>query len=431
MKFISSSDFKVESLGKRKISVYDIETSDNHNFFANNILIHNSIYVNTEPLVPAMLTMYRPIIEYCLNLKNPDIVKELEKNNFWNNIVDEFINKSDLVKKYFKPHDVLEGNGLVDKFIKVEISTEDNKKLKTYCEENNIPFVFRRRGDNKTVHYFFHSDDVSEIISKLSNCDVKIISNIRTFVIDDFANTVIQDIIDNNYRGISEYLNAKNKMVMKRESVCINGFWVGKKNYVLNVIDNEGVSYATPETKITGIVKSSLPSKIRPMVKDFITLLLAQKDRKSKESLEILNNYIVECTEKFMSLHPSEVGLNVQVNNVESAMSSTGFPVKGASINSVGAIYFNRFIRENNLSEFQKINEGDKMKYVYLTEPNPWGIHVMGFKDEGLPEAFWNYVDMNTMLDKAFYDILNIILSASGIELSFQRECDNIMSWLD
>jgi hypothetical protein len=39
------NDFIVEDLGIREEWVYDIEVKDNHNFFANNILVHNSAYL--------------------------------------------------------------------------------------------------------------------------------------------------------------------------------------------------------------------------------------------------------------------------------------------------------------------------------------------------------------------------------------------------
>lgn len=41
---------KVKSLGIQKLDVYDIEVEDNHNFFANDILVHNSNYLNLAPL---------------------------------------------------------------------------------------------------------------------------------------------------------------------------------------------------------------------------------------------------------------------------------------------------------------------------------------------------------------------------------------------
>ena len=38
---IENSQFKIESLGIQELDVYDIEVDSNHNFFANNVLVHN------------------------------------------------------------------------------------------------------------------------------------------------------------------------------------------------------------------------------------------------------------------------------------------------------------------------------------------------------------------------------------------------------
>ena len=44
-------NIKVKSLGNRKETVYDIEVKNNHNFFANDILVHNSVYISIKNIV--------------------------------------------------------------------------------------------------------------------------------------------------------------------------------------------------------------------------------------------------------------------------------------------------------------------------------------------------------------------------------------------
>jgi DNA polymerase elongation subunit (family B) len=46
-----SDKFEVKCLGEREEWVYDIEVEDNHNFFANDICVHNSNYLHFGPLV--------------------------------------------------------------------------------------------------------------------------------------------------------------------------------------------------------------------------------------------------------------------------------------------------------------------------------------------------------------------------------------------
>ena len=49
--FITTNQFTVECLGEVDDYVYDIEVEDNHNFFANDILVHNSNYVDLTDIV--------------------------------------------------------------------------------------------------------------------------------------------------------------------------------------------------------------------------------------------------------------------------------------------------------------------------------------------------------------------------------------------
>ncbi len=49
MKYIDQ--FEIEDLGVQELDVYDIEVDDNHNFFANDILVHNSVYFSMTPML--------------------------------------------------------------------------------------------------------------------------------------------------------------------------------------------------------------------------------------------------------------------------------------------------------------------------------------------------------------------------------------------
>lgn len=51
MDFHVTDDFIIEDLGEQDVWVYDIEVEDNHNFFGNDILVHNSVYVTIQPFM--------------------------------------------------------------------------------------------------------------------------------------------------------------------------------------------------------------------------------------------------------------------------------------------------------------------------------------------------------------------------------------------
>ena len=51
MNFKLNDDFEVIDLGIQELDVYDIEVEKTHNFFGNNICVHNSTYVNIDEIV--------------------------------------------------------------------------------------------------------------------------------------------------------------------------------------------------------------------------------------------------------------------------------------------------------------------------------------------------------------------------------------------
>ena len=90
-------EFEIEDLGIQEEWVYDIEVEDNHNFFGNNILVHNSAYYHIEPFMNAYIiknpdqsmddyvtvadnfekTVIAPVIQKCID----DFSKELNAYN--------------------------------------------------------------------------------------------------------------------------------------------------------------------------------------------------------------------------------------------------------------------------------------------------------------------------------------------------------------
>lgn len=84
MKVEYTDDFEIEELGEIEEWVYDIEVEDNHNFFANNICVHNSNYLNFGPLVDKIFADK--------NVPKEKIINFLDK--ICDTTFQEYINKS-------------------------------------------------------------------------------------------------------------------------------------------------------------------------------------------------------------------------------------------------------------------------------------------------------------------------------------------------
>jgi len=79
-----SEDFEIEDLGYQEIDVYDIEVEGNHNFFANDVLVHNSIYVDFNPFVDMYMNNHdikdeQLIVDYIDNISKKLIEPELKR----------------------------------------------------------------------------------------------------------------------------------------------------------------------------------------------------------------------------------------------------------------------------------------------------------------------------------------------------------------
>jgi hypothetical protein len=214
MQFEFIEDFNIECLGEQEIEVFDIEVENNHNFFANDILIHNSVYIQTEPLIPYILSKYKNNIKYYIN-KN---MHDTPDNSIFklNNLVKSCNSKDEIYKKYFRPNNFII-NGLAEECIVCDINENDLDVIVETCMSNNINLINKR--DDRLFLDYRELDDFKKMFL---NTGVKFKRIYKSSVLDDFANTVIQRMIDDHYVKLADILNSKNKMVMKREVIAIS-----------------------------------------------------------------------------------------------------------------------------------------------------------------------------------------------------------------
>jgi DNA polymerase elongation subunit (family B) len=80
-----------------------------------------------------------------------------------------------------------------------------------------------------------------------------------------------------------------------------------------------------------------------------------------------------------------------------------------------GALVYNHALLGHKLTnKYQMIQGGEKIKFVFLKEPNTVQSNVIAFPQGDIPEEFdlKKYIDYNTQFDKSFLEPLKIILEA-------------------
>jgi hypothetical protein len=224
---------------------------------------------------------------------------------------------------------------------------------------------------------------------------------------DKVCEEIFQPFIDNTYQNLSDYMNAyTQKMVMKREVLADKGIWIGKKNYILNVHNSEGVQYAKPKQKVMGLamVRSSTPSVIRQELKNSVNVILEGSEKNTQK-------YIADYKAKFNEFPVSAIAFPRGVSGLKQYAGSPIYQ-KGTPIHVRAALLYNHYVKKLGIDKkYQYIREGDKIKFVYLRTPNPYHENVIAFLTE-LPKEFnlESFIDYDTQFDKTFVEPLKTII---------------------
>jgi len=230
--------------------------------------------------------------------------------------------------------------------------------------------------------------------------------------IDSFCEGPIQKMINKSYEELASYMNAyKQKMIMKRETIADKGIWRGKKMYILNAWNVEGVQYSEPQLKIQGIeaVRSSTPKSCRSSIKEAIKLIMNSDEA-------AVQNYIANFKTKFMSLPFEEVAFPRGMKGLDKYKDRSNIYIKGTPIHVKGALLYNDLITRKGLTrKYQLIGDGDKVKFAYLKLPNILNDTVISVLED-LPEelGLQKYIDYDMQFQKCFLDPIKSILEIIG-----------------
>ena len=236
-------------------------------------------------------------------------------------------------------------------------------------------------------------------------------NKVITFM-DRVCEDKIQPYINKSYQELADYIHAyAQKMQMKREALASKGIWTAKKRYILNVYNNEGVQYAEPQMKVKGLemIKSSTPYAIREKMKEMVQLVMNGTETD-------VQDFIAKFREDFKKLPVEDISFPRGVNNLAEYRDSTGIYKKGTPIHVKGALIYNHYLKQKNLTNsYPLIQEGEKLKFTYLKEPNPMKDTVISFPTR-LPKEFdlQKYIDYNIQFEKAFIEPVSVILNCMG-----------------
>jgi len=227
--------------------------------------------------------------------------------------------------------------------------------------------------------------------------------------IEDYLNTEIKKWGAEALRSTDCRLN------FKREAIADVGLFLQKKRYVIHILDEEGIP--CNKFKYTGVevVRTTMPTPIKPKVKKIIETMLLTKD------LHETNKIFNETYEIFKQLPEEDIAFTMGIKGYEKyASQCDGFKTaKHMPIHVKAAYYHNKLLEKFGIDKkYEKIVSGDKVKFFYTQQPNKFGISVLGYKYYYPKEFRDNFKpDHEMMFEKIIYSVIDRFYSAVNWKL--------------
>lgn len=313
-----------------------------------------------------------------------------------------------LGSKYFRFFDVRQAAAITTsgQFVIQWIQNSINEYLNRMLSTDNKDYIIA--SDTDSVYL-----NLDELVRQVFAGNDKINDPREVIAFMDRAcESKIQPFIDKCFKELTRYTNAlDHKMFMKREALADRGIWTAKKRYLLNVYNNEGVEYTTPKIKVVGLemIKSSTPFVCREKLWKALDVIM-------NEDQSTMLEFIDDFRKEFRTLPAADIASPRSVNNILSYSDSKTLYGPKTPIHVRGSIMYNHFIKKNRLEKkYPLIHEGEKIKFIYLKEPNYTRGNIISFPMMLPPELnLDSFIDHDTQFDKSFLDPLKVLLNIIG-----------------
>ena len=284
------------------------------------------------------------------------------------------------------------------------IENKMNQKMNKILKTEDIDYVIASDTDS----IYLNLGPLVEGVYKGREKDDSVIVSF----IDKVCSMELEPYIESSYQELATYVNAYDqKMFMKRETIANKGIWTAKKRYILNAWDIEGVRFAEPKLKVMGIeaVKSSTPGACRDKIRECLKVIM----NKSEEDVQ---KFIADFKEKFNELPIEDIAFPRGCNGINKWANQSSIYSKGTPIHVRGALLYNYHNTKQRLThKYPLIQDGEKLKFVYLKTPNKIAENVISFPNT-FPKEFGldKYVDHELQFSKSFLEPIKVIMDTIG-----------------
>lgn len=229
--------------------------------------------------------------------------------------------------------------------------------------------------------------------------------------VDNFSKEIIEPEIESVSSNLTKYMNCpESRLVWERETIASKSIFVAKKKYIMKVLDKEGKRFTSddPDWKIKGTesIKSSTPEWARDMLTQCYKAAIEHDEA-------TLQKMVKDFSSDFERFDVNSIATPSGVNNIEKYLGRDKLYIKGTPKHVRASIIHNKLLDDLSIKSINKIQSGNKIKYISLKKPNPIGYDVVAF-DTYLPKEFNldKYVDRDEIYEKSFLSPLRIFLES-------------------
>lgn len=320
--------------------------------------------------------------------------------------------------RYFST-DIAEGITLTGQLAVRIVEDRINKELNKRFETSGIDYVVMIDTDSVVIR-------LESFVNKILNGRVIDDKHKIVDMIDAFCKREIEPFIASVYKELTENLKFyENSLYMKREKIIDRGIWRAKKNYVIQVFDNEGVRYKEAKLVSVGveIVKSSTPAIVKSALKKGVNIIL-------NEDEEALQKFVSQFKIDYMKADLYDIAFPRGVKEIDKWSDSETIWKLKTPIHVKGCLVFNHLLKSTGLHLKQAmITDGDKIKFVYLKTPNTVHSNVISFLNN-LPEEFNmdSCIDYETQFEKSFISPMSSFSNILGWTLMKENQLNDFFS---